>query len=208
MTLEEALSSVADSEKRAFIEKMIKDQNSYITKLENQLKATPQPSAPNGTNDVTMKYLEKNMRRDVIAEAEQQILASISPEVYAAVKPDYMDFLDKKMTREYTTVEYAVDAFALVLGRCMSNKDHAVNKIGKAAPPGDTPKQQVQAGTNGQAVADVQNILKTTAPVMTGKDSGSQTGMPNVGGQPIKNTKDAFSALKNRFAANGENKFN
>lgn len=207
MTLEEALSSVADSEKRAFIEKMIKDQNSYITKLESQLKATPQPSVQTSTNDVTMKYLEKNMRRDVIAEAKQKILASISPEVYAAVEPDYLDFLDKKMSREYTTVEYAVDAFALVLGRCMSNKDHAVNKIGKAAPPGDTPKP-TQAGTNGQAVADVQNILKGTAPVMTGKDAGSQTGMPNVGGQPIKNTKDAFSALKNRFASQGENKFN
>lgn len=210
MTLDEALGKVTDPEVKAFLDKMIKDQNSYITKLENQVK-NPTPNAANtsggtGVDDITRTYLEKNMRKDVIAEATAKIRNDFGEELFKAVEKDYTEFLDKNMDKAHTTVNYAVDAFALVLGRCYGIKDHPVTKVGKTTTPSGTPSQN-NAGTNGQAVQGVQNILAGQAPIMTGNDTGSASGMPNVGTGQIKNTRDAFASLKNRFANNGGGKF-
>lgn len=207
MTLEEALGKVTDPEVKQFLQKMIGDQNSYITKLETQLKDTSKSASPTGVDSVTAKYLEKNMRRDVIADAEKQILAEVSPQVYEAIKPDFMGFLDKNMKKENTTVEYVVDAFSLVLGRCMRVKDHAVNKVGKADNPISTPTPNTVIGTNSNQVKDVQNILAQQPPVMTGQDTNAGTGLPGTQGVPIKNTRDAFSKLKDKFGQMGGSRF-
>ena len=207
MTLEEALGGVTNPEQKAFIEKMIKDQNSYITKLETQLKSTAQTSAQTA-DDITLKYLEKNMRRDVIAEATNEILKSVPKEVFDAVKPDFDSFLEANLTKERCTVEWVTDGFSLVLGRCMRNKDHAVNKIGKTNSPNGTPTQPIAAGTNGQSVDAVNNILKETAPTISQNDRTYSAGMPNVEKPQVKNTKDAFASLRERFSAKGAEKFN
>lgn len=205
MTLEEALAKVTDAEVKAMLQKVINDQNKYIGQLETQLKAGSN-NASAKPDDVTMRYLEKNMRRDVIAEAVAEIKKDVSEEVYKAVEPDFLDFLDKTMKKENTTVTFCTDAFSLIYGKCLRKKDHPVNQIGK-----DTNPQVVTpttAGTNGQSVAQVNSILQNQPPVITDKDqaSGSVTGLPNTGVQ-VKNTRDAFSSLKNRFANNGGNKF-
>lgn len=204
MTLEEALAKVTDPEAKAMLQKVINDQNKYIGQLETQLKSNP--NNPTKPDDVTMRYLEKNMRRDVIAEAVAEIKKDVTEEVYKAVEPDFLDFLDKNMKKENTTVNFCTDAFSLVYGKCLRKKDHPVNQIGK-----DTNPQVVTPstpGTNGQAVANVNSILQNQPPVITDKDqaSGSATGLPNTGTQ-VKNTRDAFSSLKSRFANNGGNKF-
>lgn len=205
MTLEEALAKVADAEAKAMLQKVINDQNKYIGQLETQLKAGSNNTSTK-PDDVTMRYLEKNMRRDVIAEAVAEIKKDVSEEVYKAVEPDFLEFLEKNMKKENTTVGFCTDAFSLVYGKCLRKKDHPVNQIGK-----DTNPQVVTpatAGTNGQAVAQVNSILQNQPPVITDKDqaSGSVTGLPNTGVQ-VKNTRDAFSSLKNRFANNGGSKF-
>jgi hypothetical protein len=205
MTLEEALAKVADADAKAMLQKVINDQNKYIGQLETQLKAgsTNTPTKP---DDVTMKYLEKNMRRDVIAEAVVEIKKDVSEEVFKAIEPDFMEFLNANMKKENTTVGFCTDAFSLVYGKCLRNKDHAVHKIGKDTnPQGVTP---TTAGTNGPSVAAVNSILQNQPPVITDKDqsSGAVQGLPNTGVQ-VKSTRDAFSALKNRFANNGGNKF-
>ena len=204
MTLEEALAKVTDAEAKAMLQKVINDQNKYIGQLEAQAKSNTNNSTK--PDDVTMKYLEKNMRRDVIAEAVAEIKKDVSEEVYKAVEPDFMEFLDKTMKKENTTVAFCTDAFSLVYGKCLRKKDHPVNQIGKDANPQVvTPNPQ---GTNGQSVATVNSILQNQAPVITDKDqsSGSATGLPNTGVQ-VKNTRDAFSSLKNRFANTGAGKF-
>ena len=205
MTLEEALAKVTDAEVKAMLQKVINDQNKYIGQLETQLKAGGN-NASSKPDDVTMRYLEKNMRRDVIAEAVAEIKKDVSEEVYKAVEPDFLDFLDKTMKKENTTVAFCTDAFSLIYGKCLRKKDHPVNQIGK-----DTNPQVVTpttAGTNGQSVAQVNSILQNQPPVITDKDqaSGSVQGLPNTGTQ-VKNTREAFSSLKNRFANNGGNKF-
>ena len=207
MTLEEALAKVADPEAKAMLQKVINDQNKYIGQLETQLKSTSNNSV-NKTDDVTMAYLKKNMRRDVIAEAVIEIKKDVSEEVYNAVEPDFLAFLDKAMKDENTTVAFCTDAFSLVLGKCLRKKDHPVNQIGKGTNPQvATPNQTVN--TNGQILEGVNSILQKQPPVITDKDqaSGSATGLPNTGTQ-VKNTREAFSSLKNRFANNGAGKFN
>lgn len=204
MTLEEALTKVADAEAKAMLQKVINDQNKYIGQLETQLKShSNNPSAK--PDDVTMKYLEKNMRKDVISEAVAEIKKDVSEEVYNAVEPDFIAFLDKTMRKENTTVAFCTDAFSLVYGQCLRKKDHPVNQIGKGTNPQVvTPTTP----TNGQAVANVNSILQKQPPVITDKDqsSGAAMGLPNVGNQ-VKNTRDAFTSLKNRFSNNGANKF-
>ena len=206
MTLEEALSKVADAEAKAMLQKVINDQNKYIGQLETQVKANSN-NTQTKPDDITMAYLEKNMRRDVIAEAVSVIKKDVSEEVFNAVEPDFLAFLDKSMKKENTTVAFCTDAFSLVLGQCLRKKDHAVNQIGKGSNPQVTTPNT--ANTNGQSVANVNSILQKQPPIITDKDqsSGAAMGLPNTNTQ-YKSTRDAFTSLKNRFSNNGANKFN
>ena len=214
MTLQEALGKIADPETRAFFEKMIGDQNSYITKLETQLKdhsAKGQGNAPAnqaGGDDVTRQYLLRKMREDVISQATDAITAAYGKEVFDSVAKEYREFLDKNMSVERTNTEYAVDAFNLVFGRCVADKSHPVHKaLGKGpADPGVTPENK-GAGTNGQQVAVVQNVIAGQAPVMTGEDQNAGKGLPGVQGEQVRSTKDAFARLKERVARNGSGRF-
>lgn len=214
MQFEDALGKVTDPEVKAYFQKMYSEQNSYITKLEQQLKAAKEQPSQQGTpsgagvDDITAKYLEKNMRRDVIAEAENIIKQSVSEEVFNAIKPDWNAFLEKVMTKAKTTVDFAVDAFKLTYGECIMKADHPVNKIGKTTPtPGGTPTPPVNPGTNADNVKGVNDILSKQPPVMTGADGGAQPGIPTPGAVQYKNTKDSFAALRNRFNQAGGNKF-
>lgn len=206
MNLEEVLGRVTNPADKAFLEKMIKDQNSYITKLENQLKSTAaaQPdtkATPSGMDSVTYKYLEQKMREDIISSAERTIVASIDQPMFEAVKPDWLEFLKANMDTAHTTVEYAVDAFNLVLGRCLRNKDHAVNNLGKGTTPNPTPTPQT-AGTNAQGVQTVNSLIQDTPPTMTNKDINVQPGIPAPQPNEVKNTKSAFDSLKARLGGN------
>ena len=208
MTLEEALGKITDSEVKAFFTKMVADQNSYITKLETQLKEkqTATSSTQPARDDITTQYLMKKMREDVVNEAIKVIVAAVGKEIYDAVSSDFLGFLDKNLTPERTTVEYVVDAFNLVYGRCFARKDHPVHQVGKTATnPSGTPTNT--PGTNGAQVAAVNNIIANQPPVMTGTDTSAGQGLPGVQGTPVKTTRDAFSRLKDRIGQSGGNRF-
>lgn len=210
MTLDEVLGRVTNPEDKAFLQKMISDQNSYITKLETQLKDTskqPTDSAPAGVDKVTYAYLERKMKEDVISSAEKQIKAVISEPMFNAVEKDWREFLDANMTIKVTTVEYATDAFNLVLGRCLAKKDHPVNQLGKGTTPNPTPVTQPTAGTNAQGVQDVNNIIRQTPPTMSNNDVNAQSGIPTPQPNQVKNTKDSFASLKARLGNLGGNPF-
>jgi hypothetical protein len=207
MTLEEALGKITDPEVRKFFETMVANQNSYITKLETQLKE-PKAAGNSGAapvDNITQEYIRKKMREDVIGKATATIIGSFGQEIFNAVKPDFDAFLERNLKPENTTEEYITDAFNLVLGRCYAKKDHPVHQVGKGTNPGATPAPQ--AGTNGQQVAAVQNVISGQPPVMSGTDASAGQGLPGVQGTPVKNTKDAFARLKDRVANNGGNKF-
>ena len=209
MTIDEALAKITDESVRTFLQKVIADQNSYATKLENQVKelknSQPQNSA-NPNDDITRKYLEQNMRKDIINQALTIIKATYGEQLVEACLPDYKDFLDKNMTLKNTTVEYATDAFNLVYGRCFAKKDHPVHNIGKATSPSGTPTPQ-QAGTNSAAVQQVASIIQGQPHVMNNNDASAGQGLPGTQGVQIKNTRDAFSAFKDKLRQGGSSKF-
>ena len=207
MNLEEALGKITDPEVKAFFTKMVGDQNSYITKLENQLKEQKPTNNSGATNnDITQAWIQKQIRNEVVSKATAKIVEAVGQGIYNAVLPDFNAFLDRNLKPENTKEEYVIDAFNLVYGRCLTQKDHPVHQVGKTVNPCGTPTPQT-AGTNGQQVATVQNIMAGQPPVMSGADQSAGQGLPGVQGTPVKNTKDAFSRLKERFAANGGNKF-
>lgn len=209
MTIDEALAKVTDQEVRAFLQKVINDQNSYATKLETQVKELKNTQATNPANtndDITRKYLEQNMRKDIINQALTIIKATYGEQLVEACLPDYNDFLDKNMTLKNTTVEYATDAFNLVYGRCFAKKDHPVHNIGKATSPSGTPSPQ-QAGTNSAAVQQVASMIQGQPQVMNQHDTSAGTGVPGTQGIQVKNTRDAFNRFKDKIIQGGSSKF-
>ena len=222
MTLEEAqqkLAAMTQERDQALadnkqLKENISKQNSYITKLENKANSNIEsaqksaaPTADTRFDPVVQAYLEKNMKRDAIEEAKTMIKTEITDEMYKAVEPDFMAFLEKNLKKENCTTAYIVDAFSLVMGRALRNKEHAINKIGKGmATPPATPTPT----TNSSNVQSVQNTIlnNTTPPVMTNKDVGAASGMPAGNGNQHQTTRDAFKSLRDRFANMGGNKFN
>ena len=221
MTLEEAQAQLAELTKereadKATIKQLndnISKQNSYITKLEarNNSSETAQKSTGSTVDTrfdpAVQAYLEKNMKRDAIEEAKGIIKSEITEEMFKAVEPDFNAFLEKNLKKENCTSAYIVDAFSLVMGRALRNKEHAINKIGKGTA---TPPATPTPTTNSSQVQAVQNTIlnNTTPPVMTNKDVGAASGMPAGNGVQHQTTRDAFKSLKDRFANMGGNKFN
>ena len=220
MTLEEAQAQLAELTKQreadqATIKQLnenISKQNSYITKLEarnNSSEPAQKPTSStvdNRFDPAVQAYLEKNMKKDAIEEAKGQILQEVTPEMYKAVEADFIEFLNKNLKKENCTTAYIIDAFSLVMGRALRNKEHPINKLGKGtATPPATPTQT----TNSSQVQSVQNTIlnNTTPPVMSNKDSGAASGMPGSGTQ-VNTTKEAFKSLKERFGNIGGSKFN
>lgn len=221
MTLEEAQAKLAAMTKErddALAEsKQLKEnisrQNSYITKLESSRANNSEPAQKTATTSSNLEpsiqaYLEKTMKRDALEEAKAQLLKEVTEEEYKTVEPDFLEFLDKNLKNTNCTVAYITDAFSLVMGRALRNKEHAINKLGKGATtPGTTPTEQPHT-TNAQDVKSVQTtILNNTPPVMTNKDNSASIGAPNTGTQH-NNTRDAFKSLKQRFANLGGGQFN
>lgn len=223
MTLEEAQAQLAAMTKERDealadnkqLKENISRQNSYITKLENKTNSNNIESAQKSTtptvdtrfDPAVQAYLEKNMKRDAIEEAKAMIKTEITEEMYKAVEPDFMAFLEKNLKKENCTSAYIVDAFSLVMGRALRNKEHPINKIGKGTA---TPPATPTPTTNSSQVQSVQNTIlnNTTPPVMTNKDVGAASGMPAGNGVQHQTTRDAFKSLKDRFANMGGNKFN
>ena len=223
MTLEEAQAQLAAMTKERDealadnkqLKENISRQNSYITKLENKTNSTNIESAQKSTSPTVdtrfdpavQAYLEKNMKRDAIEEAKIIIKSEITEEMFKAVEPDFNAFLEKNLKKENCTSAYIVDAFSLVMGRALRNKEHPINKIGKGTA---TPPATPTPTTNSSNVQSVQNTIlnNTTPPVMTNKDVGAASGMPAGNGVQHQTTRDAFKSLKDRFANMGGNKFN
>ena len=222
MTLEEAQAQLAAMTKERDdavaenkqLKENISRQNSYITKLENKnstniesAQKSATPTADTRFDPAVQAYLEKNMKRDAIEEAKITIKQEITEDMYKAVEPDFIAFLDKNLKKENCTSAYIVDAFSLVMGRALRNKEHPINKIGKGTA---TPPATPTPTTNSSEVQSVQNTIlnNNTPPVMTNKDVGAASGMPQGNGNQHQNTRDAFKSLKNRFANMGGNKFN
>ena len=212
MTLEELQEALNEERaKNAQLEQNIKNQNSYITKLESQrgVAATLQtggtPAAAQ-LDPTLQKYLEDQMRNDILAKGITQIKSEVSAEEYAAVEPDFLEFINRNMNKANTSIDYVLDAFSLVYGRVKRDKNHAINKIGaKGTTPSATAPVK-DAGTNQGAIDAVNQTISNKPPMMTGNDANAASGAPDTS-TSIKNTKDAFGSLREKFGQLGANRF-
>lgn len=212
MTLEELQNELNEERaKNARLEQNIKNQNSYITKLENQRGGAAAPQA--GTTPATaqldptlQKYLEEQMRNDITAKGITRIKSEIPEAEYNAVESDFLAFLSNNMTKANTSIDYVLDAFSLVYGRAKRDKNHAINQLGAkgTAPSATAPVSN--AGTNQEGIDAVNQTIANKPPIMTGNDANAASGAPNTG-NGIKNTKDAFGSLREKFGQIGANKF-
>lgn len=199
MTLEQALAKITELETEITkLKSQISNQNSYITKLEKGEIAgkglAAQPTQTGGLDPATKRYLEKTMIKDTIAEARQNIVSQVGEEVYKAVEPDFKAWLDKNLKITNCTTEFVEDAFNLVYGRCLRNKEHAVHKaLGKDTPPVVTPNP-TQVTPNPQVL--------NTPPVITPRDGALPTNLPPVNSQP-KSKKDIFAEFSNKIRGGG-----
>ncbi len=204
MTLEEAQAKIAELEaENSKLQAQVKNQNSYITKLEAQTKGAPNNPGGNSNNldPVTQKYLEKNMIKDTIAEAKENIVKQVGIEIYNAIEPDLTTWLKANMKIQNCTVEFVEDSFNLIYGRCFRNKEHKIHEvIGKGSNPQVvTPTQPPQT-----PVTPTNPTVLNQPPVINSKD-----GFPSTPPQPqtTKSKKDIFSDFSRRIAAGGSNPF-
>lgn len=204
MTLEEAQAKIKELEVEiGKLQGQVKNQNSYITKLEAQVKGAPNNPGgnSNGLDSVTQRYLEKNMMRDTIEEAKQNIVKQVGIDVYNAIEPDLSEWLKANMKIQNCTVEFVEDSFNLIYGRCFRNKDH---KVHEALGKGTTPQVATPTSTPQTPVTPTNPTVLNQPPVITSKD-----GFPSTPPQPQgnKTKKEIFSDFGKKLAAGGNNPF-
>lgn len=199
MTLEELKKRNEELEQELALErKKVSDQNSYITKLEAAKKEAPNEGR--GTDPMLEKYVISKIREEVMEKSISLIKNDISEAEYAAIEPDFKAFLDKNMKKENTTVDYVLDAFALVWGRSLRNKEHAIHKVKASSPEGTTPTPGQPTPTKTPITAN-----PSQPPGITDTDGGGTP--PPDQGVKVNNTKDAFKSLKQRMGNIGGNRF-
>jgi len=199
MTEQEMLDKIKKlEEERKKLEENIRNQNSYITKLEGKTKEV---STSTETPDFVKTFVQKTVKRETINEAMEEISKSVDQNVIDILKPELNKFLEDTMTGANTTnVQYVIDAFSLIWGRALRKKDHPIHSIGKAEEPKQEQKPNVP-------LSEINKIIKSTPQGMSNADSSAGKILPNESSR-IKNTRDAFSSFKSRLGSIGSNKFN
>lgn len=204
MTLEEAKAKIAELEaENAKLQAQVKNQNSYITKLEAQAKVAPNTTGGSSSSldPVTQKYLEKNMIKDTIAEARENIVKQVGLEIYNAIEPDLNEWLKANMKIQNCTVEFVEDSFNLIYGRCFRNKEHKIHEvIGKDS----NPQPVTPTPTPQTPVTPTNPTVLNQPPVINNRD-----GFPSTPPTPqaTKTKKDIFSDFGRKLAAGGNNPF-
>lgn len=191
-------------------------QNSYITKLEqernnykNELESLKKNSKTQpAIDDTTRNFVLKQMRKDTIAEAKEQILPQVGQDIYNAVEADFTKFLDDYMTPEKTTVAFVIDAFSLVLGKAIANKEHPIQKVLHPASTQQQVSQQQSPANTAQALQQLNDLAKKLPPVISNTDNSAASGPPSLNPDLApKTTKEAMEMFKKRFRGFGGSSF-
>lgn len=161
MTVEERLEAL--EVKFGKIDKIVGDQNSYITnlearkkQLEAEVKAAPavqpvaqpvvqpvrqpaQPVAPKATTPINKPYEEfqrKQWRKAVVNETLASI-TNVRPEHKTIMEKEVRDYCDKQMTDANTTDKFVRAVFEMLYGRALINPAHEIHKavVVQAANP-------------------------------------------------------------------------
>lgn len=184
------------------LESQRSNQNAYITKLEQKSQTLESnlnnvKAAANNTKEFppeVVEYFQKKRREDYTEQAYNQIQQTVSPEVFAVLKPEVDAFLKAYMNEQNVSVKYIVDAFHLLLGKAYADPNHVINK--KTTGPASTVVEPVATQPNTAAIAE--QIAKMQNQGMTNSDQPMNT-PPMVEPPKVANTKEAMSSFKARL---------
>lgn len=198
----------AEALAKAKLEENVRNQNSYITKLEADRKAGTQDKEP--LDPATKAYLQKKMREDTIAGTLQKLAPQFPVGVIGAVREDLDLFLNNTMKPENTTEAYVREAFYLCYGKAMANKEHAVHQILAQITPTNPVVQGAQLPIPGQVPAGqlpsdrLKEIGKAPVfnpnPTINPNDRGNPAPViPGSSGVQPQNTQEALRGFKSRL---------
>lgn len=184
------------------LESQRSNQNAYITKLEQKSQTLENnlnsvKAAANNAKEFppeVVEYFQKKRREDYTEQAYNQIQQTVSPEVFAVLKPEVDAFLKAYMNEQNVSVKYIIDAFHLLLGKAYADPNHVINK--KTTGPASTVVEPVAAQPNTAAIAE--QIAKMQNKGMTNTDQPMNT-PPMVEPPKVANTKEAMSSFKARL---------
>ena len=203
MTVEEQLAKAQEDIKN--LTKQVKDQNSYITKLEGEnktLKNAPAPTKPKVSNPAYDAYQKKKWRTDVINDAFISLRSRYGVGKAEAMRSEVNAYCEKHMQETNTTEIYVISVFEMLFGRAMGNPNHEIHKL--APQPNPVPKVEPK---DEPATPQPNPLHETLTPhVMSPNDQPAVPGnVPPAQPKEYKSVKDSFAALKNRIAGANEN---
>ena len=184
------------------------NQNSYITKLENEVKGLKDTlegiskTAANPQLDPSVvKYFKEQMVKDVKARAFAQITEKVGEETFKQLKQELEDFLTTTLNSDNTHEGYIVDAFNLIYGRAITNGTLSI-----ITPQVEEAEEQADERTP----AEILQSYKDTPPIITNTDSSASSDQPGSNPQTnqIRNTDEAIKSLKSKFMNLGNDRFN
>lgn len=201
MTLEERIAQLEQelAQSKAEGEKLgenIRNQNSYITKLEKDRKAAPET---NESLDPTIKsYIQKRMRDDAISQAIKDLTPQFKPGVIGAIQPDLVKFLESTMRPEATTVPVVKEAFYLCYGKALGNPSHEIHNVIKEEIPAS---QEVIQQTVNQPTAEERLRSFNPNPSMAPDVQTPPAVLPGSQGIAPANTQEALKNFKNKLGS-------
>lgn len=206
MELEQALEQIKMlTETVNKLEENQSKQNSYITKLEGDLKEAkakpapapqpaPQPTAAPapGMSANYIAHTKRRWREDVCNEAFVQLKGKFNEEQVNVLQQEVLDYCHKNMTDNNTTTEFVESVFHLLFGRAVGDKNHAIHKTLEKKQEAPTP---APTATNAMPESKVAQIIPPS--VATTEDRTYNPSVPTPSHETkVKSTDDAFASFK------------
>ena len=181
------------------------NQNSYITKLEEkanalaeQLKTIKETANKPALDPNITAYFKKKYIEDFIREGKEEIIARDTKGVFKLLEPELDNFLKAYMNENNASIKFVLDSYSLLLGRAISDPEHAINKLNDkdAKSENEEAQQQTESFT----------VKADFPPTLTDEDLAAGT-VKKEHTPKVSDTKTAFKILEERLFNSGKNKF-
>lgn len=219
---EEELKQLVESNKQLKeevegLKKNQKEQNSYITKLEQKLKDKPEPSKPSpqpsqpqqqpqqtrppSRNQAVDKYIWDRMVRDIVGEKMESLKDRYPKDHVEKLHTDVLSYAKKNMTEDTASDKFVQSVFEMLYGRALGNPEHAIHQRPEEKPaetPEDKPKETPEQP---QAKPKAPSSQDFTPPTMSNTDRTPAPGnVPDHQEPQYKTVKESSEALRARLS--------
>lgn len=166
-----------------------KNQNSYITKLE-QLTKEVKNQAP-VKNQAYEKYVMNNWKNSVIQQGLDLAAQTYDKSHVDVMESEVSEYCMKHMADNNVTTDYVLSVFQLLYGRAMGNPEHQVHKL-RINP------NNVRRTDNPNPVTPNPPLHETLTPPTIRQEGVLPGNVPPA--QPRTNIKQSYQGLEARLA--------